>query len=71
MMMSSVRCIDWDDATEAVPAFLTIVMMPLTVSITDGVAFGFIAYAVMKIGTGRSREAHWLIYLCALLLLCR
>jgi AGZA family xanthine/uracil permease-like MFS transporter len=71
MMMRSVRSIDWDDATEALPAFLTIIVMPLTVSITDGIAFGFIAYAALKLVTGRPREAHWLVYLFAVLFLFR
>jgi adenine/guanine/hypoxanthine permease len=71
MMMSGVRTIDWDDPTEGIPAFLTIVMMPLTVSITDGIAFGFISYALLKLGTGRFREAHWLVYLFAALFFVR
>jgi adenine/guanine/hypoxanthine permease len=71
MMMAAVRDIAWDDPTEAIPAFLTIVMMPLTVSITDGIAFGFIAYSVLKLTTGRGREAHWLVHLCAVLFLVR
>lgn len=71
MMMSGVRTIAWDDPTEAIPAFLTIVMMPLTVSITDGIAFGFIAYTVLKAGTGRAREAHWLVHLFAALFVAR
>ena len=71
MMMRGVRTIDWDDSTEAIPAFLTIVMMPLTVSITDGIAFGFIAYAALKIATGRARDGHWLIYLFAALFVGR
>jgi AGZA family xanthine/uracil permease-like MFS transporter len=71
MMMAGVRVIDWDDPTEAIPAFLTIVMMPLTVSITDGIAFGFVAYAALKLATGRAREAHWLVYLFAALFVGR
>jgi AGZA family xanthine/uracil permease-like MFS transporter len=71
MMIGGVRAIAWDDPTESIPAFLTIVMMPLTVSITDGIAFGFIAYAVLKLATGRGREAHWLVYLFAALFLAR
>jgi AGZA family xanthine/uracil permease-like MFS transporter len=62
LMMAGVTRIAWDDATEAIPAFLTIIVMPLTVSITDGIAFGFIAHAVLKLATGRGREAHWLVY---------
>ncbi len=71
MMMRGVRAIGWDDLTEAIPAFLTIVVMPLAVSITDGIAFGFIAYALLKIATGRAREAHWLVYLFAVLFVVR
>jgi AGZA family xanthine/uracil permease-like MFS transporter len=71
MKMAGVQSIDWDDATESIPAFLTIVIMPLAVSITDGIAFGFIAYAVLKVATGRGREAHWLVYLFAVLFIAR
>ena len=71
LMMRSVRDIDWDDFTEALPAFLTLVLMPLTFSITDGIAFGFISYALLKLVTGRAREAHWLIYAFALLFIVR
>ena len=71
MMMAGVRRIAWDDATEATPAFLTIILMPLAVSITDGVAFGFIAYAALKVCTGRAREAHTLVYVFAALFLAR
>jgi len=71
LMIKSVRDIAWDDFTEALPAFLAIVVMPLTVSITDGIAFGFIAYALLKLVTGRAREAHWLLYLFAALFILR
>ena len=46
-------------------------MMPLAVSITDGIAFGFIAYAALKLATGRSHEAHWMVYLFAALFVLR
>ena len=71
MMMANVRGIEWGDATESIPAFLTLVIMPLAVSITDGIAFGFIAYAVLKLAAGRAREAHWLVYLFAVLFVMR
>jgi AGZA family xanthine/uracil permease-like MFS transporter len=71
LMIRSVRDIEWDDFTEALPAFLTLVLMPLTFSITDGIAFGFISYALLKLVTGRAREAHWLIYVFALLFIAR
>jgi len=71
MMMPAVRGIAWDDPTEAIPAFLTIVIMPLTVSITDGIAFGVISYALLKLATARAREAHWLMYAFAMLFVLR
>lgn len=71
LMMRAVRDIEWDDYTEALPAFLTIILMPLTFSITDGIAFGFISYALLKLVTGRARDVHWLIYLFALLFVVR
>jgi len=71
MMIAAVRDINWDDPTDAIPAFLTIAIMPLTVSITDGIAFGFISYAVLKLGTRRWRDGHWLVYLFAALFVVR
>ena len=71
LMADSVRQIDWDDHTEAIPAFLTMITMPLAVSITDGIAFGFIAHALLKLATGRGGEVHWLVYLFAVVFLLR
>lgn len=71
MMMRGVRSIGWDDFTEAIPAFLTIVVMPLAVSITDGIAFGFISYSLLKLVARRTSDAHWLVHLFAGLFLLR
>ena len=71
MMIRGAQRIMWDEPTEVIPAFLTVVIMPLTVSITEGIAFGFIAYAGLKLATGRAREVHWLVYVCAVLFLIR
>ena len=71
MMMESVRHIRWDDYTESIPAFLTLVTMPLAVSITDGIAFGFISCALLKVTTGRAGELHWLGYVFAVLFVIR
>ena len=71
MMMQSVREIRWDDATDAIPAFLTVVVMPLAVSITDGIAFGLIAIAVLKVATGRGRELDAIAYGFAAVFLLR
>ena len=71
MMLHSVTKIDWNDYSESIPAFLVIVMMPLSFSIATGVAFGFIAYAAIKLFTGRGREVSWLVYLLAALFMLR
>jgi AGZA family xanthine/uracil permease-like MFS transporter len=71
MMMASVREIPWDDFTEAAPAFLAIVIMPLSFSITDGIAFGIIAYAGLKLATRRRADLDWLGYAFAALFLLR
>jgi len=67
MMMESVTAIRWSDPTEGIPAFLAAIVMPLTVSITDGIGFGFIAAALLKLTTGRWRELDALAYVFALL----
>ncbi len=66
LMAESVKKIDFDDFTEALPAFLVIIFMPLAYSIADGIAFGFIAYPVVKLVSGRRNEVHWLVYVLAL-----
>jgi len=71
MMLSGLREVEWGDPTEAVPAFLTLVLMPLSASITEGVAFGVISYSVLKAASGRGREVHPLLYVFAVLFLVR
>ncbi len=71
LMMKSVARIDWEDISEAIPAFLTVVVMPLAVSITDGMAFGFISYSLIKLARGEGRKVHWLVYLISFLLVIR
>lgn len=71
MMMSHVGRIDWQDYREAIPAFLTIVFMPLTYSIANGIAFGIIAYTAMHLLTGKSRGLPWLMPVLAGLLIAR
>ena len=67
LMTSSLSRVKWDDLTEAVPAFITAVMMPFSFSITEGIALGFISYCVMKIGTGRFRDLSPCVIVVALL----
>jgi AGZA family xanthine/uracil permease-like MFS transporter len=71
MMMRSVREIRWDDITDAIPAFLTIAIMPFAVSISEGIGFGLISIALLKLATGRGRELHWLSYLFATVFLAK
>ena len=67
MMMGTVCRIRWDDYAEAIPAFLTIVVMQFSFSITDGIAWGFISYALLKVATGRARDLHWMVAMFAVL----
>ncbi len=71
LMMKCVTRIDWDDYSDAIPAFLTIVVMPLTSSIAHGLAIGFISYPLIKALSGRGREVHWLVYCLAALFVLR
>jgi len=68
MMMQNVTKIEWNDYTESIPAFLTIVGIPFSYSIADGMALGFISYAVVKGFSSRAREISWLTYLLAIVL---
>lgn len=69
LMLQNVARIAWNDATEALPAFLVLIGIPLSFSIADGLALGFIAYPLLKLFSGRGREAGWLTYLLAAMLL--
>jgi AGZA family xanthine/uracil permease-like MFS transporter len=62
MMMSNVTKLDWDDFTEILPAFVTMIAMPLTYSISNGIALGFIIYPLVKLFTGKGEDVHWLVY---------
>lgn len=68
MMFGNVAKIDWKDVTEAFPAFVIIVGIPFSYSIGDGLALGFICYPLMKLFTGRRNEAHWIVYVLAVML---
>ena len=66
LLMSEVGKIDFSDFTNALPAFLTIIMMPLTSSIANGFAFGFISYTVMKLFAGQYKKVSWIMYLVSI-----
>ncbi|AZQ33902.1 NCS2 family permease [Streptomyces cyaneochromogenes] len=62
LMMTQVKHIDWDKYEIAIPAFLTIAVMPFTYSITNGIGAGFVAYVVIKAVLGKAKEIHWLMW---------
>lgn len=71
LMMNHVKNINWDDISEAIPAFITLITIPLTYSIATGLALGFITYPILKIASGKAKEVHWIIYLLAIVFALR
>ncbi len=68
LMMRGVTKVEWSDYTESMPTFLIVIGIPLTFSIADGLALGFIAYPIIKLLAGRGREVKWLMYVMALVM---
>jgi AGZA family xanthine/uracil permease-like MFS transporter len=66
LLMGQIRHIDFGDLTIAVPAFLTMVLMPFTYSITNGVGAGFISFVVLRAATGRGRQIHPLMWVVSI-----
>jgi len=71
LMLATIVEIRWSDPLIAVPCFLTLVLIPLTYSIANGLGFGIIAWAVLHLATGRFRRQDWLLYFLAALFLAR
>ncbi len=71
LMLSSCADIDWRDAGEAVPAFLTIVAMPFTYSISEGIMFGVISYTVINALAGKFSRIHWIMYILTALFIAK
>jgi AGZA family xanthine/uracil permease-like MFS transporter len=71
MMVSVVGEIAWSDPEVAIPAFLTMMTIPLTFSIANGLAFGFTAYSLLKILRGKFRKVNWFVYLLTALFILR
>jgi AGZA family xanthine/uracil permease-like MFS transporter len=63
--------VDWDDPVIAIPAFLTVIAIPLTFSIANGLAFGVVSYALLKLVTRQARRSDWLLYVLAALFVVR
>lgn len=75
LMMSQVRSIEWDDFLQAFPAFLTIVLMPFTGGIANGISAGILSYVILAVFsnlvTDRKVKIHWLMWILAIIVLCR
>ena len=71
MMVGALADIDWDDPGVAIPAFLTVIAIPLTFSIANGLAFGITAFAVLKLMRGQAKPGDWLLFVLAALFVAR
>lgn len=71
LMLGSIKDLDLEDMTEAIPAFLTVSFMPFTYSISNGIAAGLISYVLLKLFTGRVKEINWVTYIIAALFLVK
>ncbi len=71
LMLSHISEIPWSEPTIGLPAFLTVIMIPLTYSIANGLGFGLVSYAALRVASGRFRKEEWLLYVLALLFLAR
>jgi AGZA family xanthine/uracil permease-like MFS transporter len=71
MMAANIARIGWSQWDESLPAFLVLIGMPLTYSIVDGMALGFVSYPIIKILCGKARQVHWCMYVIALLFILR
>jgi len=67
LMMHNITKIRWAAPDESIPAFLTIVIMPLTFSISNGLAIGFVSYPIVKLFCGKGRDVHWMVYLLSII----
>ena len=70
-MMTTAVEIEWNEPGVAIPAFLTMLAIPLTFSIANGLAFGFVAWTLLKILSGRFREVSWAVYALTALFIVR
>ena len=70
-MLDSIVKVDFSDITEALPAFVTLVMMPFAYSISEGIIFGGITYVAVKVLTGKRKEVSALMYILAVLFIIK
>lgn len=71
LMMKNAIYIDWDKVTEAIPAFITLIAIPFTYSITNGISLGFIIYPIVKYLHGEGKDVHWIITLFGFLFILK
>ena len=71
LMLLPLAEVDWDDAGAAIPAFLTVILIPLTFSIANGLAFGLVAHAVLKLGRGQATGRDWFLFTLGALFVAR
>jgi AGZA family xanthine/uracil permease-like MFS transporter len=71
LMLGSITEVEWDDPAVAIPAFLTVVMIPLSYSIANGLAFGIVSFAALKLIRRRATRADWLLFVLAGLFVAR
>ena len=71
LMLGHAGEIEWSDPLQSIPAFLTMAAIPLTFSIANGLAFGFVSSTILKLLAGKGRSIHWLVYVLAALCMAR
>jgi adenine/guanine/hypoxanthine permease len=71
MMMGALAEVEWNDPAIGIPAFLTVILIPLSYSIANGLAFGITSHAVLKLVRGQARPGDWLVYILAVLCVAR
>ena len=71
MMMSNMKNVDWDEFTDIVPAFIAMIAMPMTYSISNGIALGFVIYPLVKLLSGKGKDVHWIVYVLGVLFMLR
>jgi len=71
LMLAPVGEIEWSDPLQSIPAFLTMTAIPLTFSIANGLAFGFVSSTILRLAAGKWRSIHWLVYVLAVLCIAR
>ena len=71
MMLSSVAEIDFNDASEAIPAFLTVAVMPFAYSISDGIMAGVISYTLINLIAGKTEKVHWIMYVLTVVFIAK